>query len=73
MMNYENVMIGRENRVRGIRNIILGEKNKLWGKKNWIFTANYQGKVNHTLILDKWKIDLDKMESIKRNPKIAIT
>jgi hypothetical protein len=60
-LNYLNVLSGSANRVKGINNIILGENNKLQGCKNWVFTANYQGNTTHTLLVDRWKIDLDKI------------
>ena len=58
ILDYDNLAVGHSNQIRGFRNIILGERNKLEGMKNWVFTANYQGRIKHTLILDRWKIDL---------------
>ena len=57
-LKYRNIMIGRHNKVKGLKNVILGERNRLKGRKNWLFTANYTGRINHTLVIDKWKIDL---------------
>ena len=66
-------MMGDNNHVHGRRNVVLGERNKLRGRKNWVFTADYKGRVNHTLVIDKWKIDLDHVENIKQHPSLAIS
>jgi len=71
-MKYKNTILGDENTVKGKSNIVLGDKNTLEGNKNWVFSKSYKGNYDRVLIVDKWKIFLDKIESIKAEPKIAI-
>jgi len=39
----------------------LGAKNDVSGKRNWVFSTNYKGHADRTLVLDEWKIELDKV------------
>ena len=71
-IDYANVMDGKGNAVKGKGNIVLGSHVKLEGNKNWVFSKNYFGVSDGTLIVDKWKINLDKIEMIKTDPSSVI-
>jgi hypothetical protein len=73
LFDYRNFMLGDDNRVGGIKNVILGSRNTLIGNRNWLFTADYAGRSDHTLVLDKWRINLDQIEKIKVDPSLAIS
>lgn len=47
--------------IDGANNIVLGSKNKINGEKNWVFSTNYKGDGSRNLIIDDWKISLDKI------------
>jgi hypothetical protein len=51
-----NAVIGQNNTLRGNGNIVIGRNNKITAKKSWVFSSNYEGKLNEDLVLDKWKI-----------------
>lgn len=62
MTDYDNLMNGNTNLVQGANNIVMGSKNKIKGKGNWIFSTNYHESSDRVLVIDKWKINIDKIE-----------
>lgn len=54
-------MEGERNSVSGVNNIVMGSNNNVSGENNWIFTTGYTGNSDRSLIIDKWKIQLDKI------------
>ena len=66
-------MAGSKNIVNGVNNIVIGSSNKVNGKGNWIFSANYDHTQDRVLVIDKWKIELDKLELIRVHPRLAIS
>ena len=55
-------MNGNTNLVQGANNIVMGSQNKVKGKGNWIFSTNYDHPSDRLLVIDKWKIKIDKIE-----------
>lgn len=72
MDDYDNLMNGNTNLVQGANNIVMGSKNKVKGKGNWVFSTNYDGSTDRVLVVDKWKINIDKIEYIRIDPQQAI-
>ncbi len=72
LSQYNNVAIGIDNKVIGKNNVILGDSNKVQGSNNWIFSEGFNGQADKDLILDNWQVEVDKAESIMKDPRIAI-
>ena len=67
-----NVVIGEGNMVKGSRNILVGNYDSIRGSNNFVFVDSFDGSANGALLIEKWKIILNKRESIKTNPSWAI-
>jgi hypothetical protein len=50
----------------------MGSKNKVKGKGNWVFSTGYGDSTDRVLVIDKWKINIDKIEYIRIKPEEVI-
>ena len=70
--SINNIVVGDNSNVVGTANFILGDDNHIKGSSNWIFTQGFNGEVDKNIILDHWKIDIDKTDKILKTPDDAI-
>jgi hypothetical protein len=73
LSQFNNILIGAHINVTGNKNMVIGSYNTIYGNNNWVFVPNYVGNITGDLVLDKWKIEMDKKELILHDPKIAVS
>ena len=72
-----NMVDGEGNTVAGFGNVVIGSGNGLVGLNNWCFTSDYETDVGTydegILALGNYKLELSRVDLIRRDPKLAIS
>jgi hypothetical protein len=60
LIQYNNVVVGANNKIKGKSNVVIGSNNTINGNKNWVFDSdvNEKGIADGVLIVDDYLIEM---------------
>lgn len=72
LMSFNNVIMGQGNIVIGSKDIVIGNYNSITGSNNFVFTDYFTGRVSGSLIIDRYRVQMDKKHLASTRPDLVI-
>ena len=74
LMQYNNVIVGSANRVKGKNNVVIGSNNTVGGNNFWVFDSNVEqeGIEDGVLILENYLIEMAEMRDVLHDPRKVV-
>lgn len=54
------MVIGSNNTITGSGSLLIGNYDNITGGNNFVFVSNYAGSIDGDLVIENWKVQLDK-------------